>query len=601
MSEHTFGNFRRTRREFLRDAAILGGIMVGASYLSACQPPAPSPVTGEIVAVEPAIPGELPRNETLYMAGFQWGPPTTFNPIAAGPITWPAGGQHPHIHETLFGFNLVTGALDPVLGKELAFTDETTAVVTMQPGARWQDGEPLTVEDVLYTFHLAERHEGLPYGTFWDYVSEVTAIDEGTLQFTLNPERLNAGMFKQFMATVRILPQHIWEEREASGEPLTLIVDDDPVGSGPYKVLNFSPERVALARDDNYWGQEIYGLPAPKYVVHPIFKSNDDGNLALQRGEVDLSQQFVPQIWKMWEELNLPVGTWFKGEPYYIPGSIPLLFVNGHKPGLDNPLVRRALAHSINYPQIAATAMSRYSIPVNSSLIIPDGGEARFFSEELVQSYGWEYNPEKAVEILEQELGATKGRDGIYVLPDGARLGPYTVQTPYGWTDWMTAIDLVAQNATDVGIEVRTEFPDAPVVTTRMQQGDFELTLWFVAGAGPASPWLRYRDVLDNRGVPEFGQTAFWNYGRFEHPDVPGLLDMIAASTDEAEQRALFGEIDKIFMENIPAIPLMYRPLEFYEYNESVWAGFPNEDNPVAPPTAGILGTRILSVIRPGE
>jgi peptide/nickel transport system substrate-binding protein len=606
MSEQSLFNFRRTRREFLRDVATLGGVMVGMSYLAACQAPAQPQTGGEggvaVVAPETAaVPGQLPRNETLYLAGFQWGPPTTFNPVAAGQITWPAGGQHQQIYQTLFGYNLLTGGLDPILGKEMMFSDETTATVTMQPDTYWQDGEPLTVEDVLFTFALAQRHADLVYSTFWDYVAEVTATDDRTLQFKLNPERLNPGMFKNFLATIRILPKHIWEAREQSGESLTLIVDNEPVGSGPYKVMAFSPERVALVRDDNYWGQALYGAPAPMYIVHPIFKSNDDGNLALQRGEVDLSQQFVPQIWKMWEDRGLPVGTWFKEEPYYIPGSIPLLFVNGHKPGLENPQVRRALAYAINYPQIAETAMSRYSSPANASLIIPDGGEAKFFDAELVKANGWEYNPTKTAEILEQELGATKGSDGIYVLPDGTRLGPYTAQTPYGWTDWMTAIDLVAQSATEVGIEVRAEFPDAPVVTTHMQQGDFDLALWFVAGAGPASPWQRFRDVMDNRGVPTFGQAAFWNYGRFEHPDIAGLLDKVAASADEAEQQQLFGEIDTIFRENIPAIPLMYRPLEFYEYNESVWTGFPNEVNPVAPPTAERLGIQILYAIKPKE
>lgn len=599
MSEVSLFSLRTSRRQFLLNVATVGSLTVAAGYLAACQAPAPTGGEGSAaVGAAEVVAGELPRNETVYVAGFQWGPPTTFNPIAAGSITWPAGGQHQQIYETLFGYNLISGGLDPVLGKELTFSDETTALVTLQPEPHWQDGEPLTMDDVLFTYDLAKRHTDLNFSTFWDYVAEVTVTEDGALQYKLNAERLNPGMFKNFLATVRILPKHIWEAREATGESLTLIVDNEPVGSGPYKVLDASPERVALVRDDNYWGKAVYGELAPKYVVHPIFKSNDDGNLALQRGAVDVSQQFVPQIWKMWEA-GQPVGTWFKEEPYYIPGSIPLLFVNGHKPGLENPLVRRALAYSINYPQIAATAMSRYSSPANASLIIPDGGEAKFFDAETVKANGWEYNPEKAVAILEKELGATKSSDGIYVLPDGTRLGPYTAQTPYGWTDWMTAIDLVAQSATEIGIEVRSEFPDAPIVTTHMQQGDFELALWYVAGAGPASPWQRFRDVLDDRGVPEFGQAAFWNYGRFQHADIAGLLDKVAASADEAEQQQLFGEIDSIYRENIPAIPLMYRPLEFYEYNESVWTGFPNADNPIAPPTAERLGTKLLYAVKP--
>jgi peptide/nickel transport system substrate-binding protein len=591
-------DIRSSRRGFLRGAAALGAATVTGNLLAACQPAGPATGGAPGAAPAPAEAGGLPRNETIYIAGFQWGPPTSFNP-QAGTQTWPVGNQLQYLWEALFGYNLLTGELDPLLGKELTFSDETTAVVTLQDGTHWNDGTPLTSADVVYTFNLAQTHSDLRHSTFFDYVSEVTALDDTTVQFTLNPDQINPGMFRNFLVDVYVVPQHTWTEFEASGESLTQVVDMAPVASGPYKVRDASPERIVLERDENYWGKEALGFPAPKYAIHPIFKSNDDGNLALQRGEVDLSQQFVPQIWLMWEDKQLPVGTWFKEEPYYVPGSIPILFVNTHKPGLDNPQVRRALAYAINYPQIAITAMSRYSIPANASLILPEGGEASVYDADAVAAEGWSYDPAKAAEILETELGATKGSDGIYTLADGTRLGPFVARTPYGWTDWMTAINLVSQSATEAGIEVTTEFPDFPVLNTAMQQGDFDLTLWYIAGAGPASPWQRFRDVMDLRGVPEMGQQAFWNYGRFEHPDVPALMDQVAASSDPAEQKELLGQLDAIYRELIPAIPLMYRPLEFYEFNETVWTGFPTSEDPSAPPLHRGPGIRILYNIQP--
>jgi peptide/nickel transport system substrate-binding protein len=539
----------------------------------------------------------LPRDETLYVAGMQWSTFVTFNPLAAV-ATFPAIGENTYTYEPLFAFNVATGAIDPLLAKDVTFTDETTAVVTLQEGTHWQDGEPLTPDDVVFTYGLAKNFNVRNYSNFWDYVTDVTATGERTIEFKMNPDRINVGQLKRFLSNVHILPEHIWAER-AKTDDLATYVETDPVGSGPYKVLDYSVERIALVRDDNYWGTAIYGTPAPKYIVHPIFASNDEGNLALQRGEVDLSQQFAPQIWKMWEDLKLPVGTWFAEEPYYIPGNIPFLIINVHKPGLDNPLVRRAMAYAINYPQIAATAMSRYSAPAQSSLIIPEGGEAKYFSADQVAQLGWEYNPDKAKEILEQELKATKGSDGIYVLPDGTRLGTYTAMAVYGWTDWQTAIEIAAQNLTEAGIDVKTEFPEQPVLYSRRNAGDFDMLIFTYSGATPASPWQRFRDVLDDRGVPDFGESANWNYGRFSNPDVPALLDQAAATTDVETQQQLFAQLDKIFLENIPVIPLMYRPLEFYEFNESVWTGFPTAANPVAPPMHEEAGVELLYVIRP--
>ena len=555
-------------------------------------PPATVPT-----AAAAAAPQQLPRNETLYIAGLQWQTPVNFNPLNSNP-DWPGMGNHLLTYETLFAFNQLTGALDPLLAKTLTAVDPATMQVTLQDGTMWQDGQPLTADDVVYTYNLAKTQTDVNFSTLFDYVSDITATDAKTLKVTLNPKQINPGFVKNFFTQIKILPKHIWQAREASGK-LSQFVDIAPVGSGPYKLLNYSPERIALVRDDNYWGKAVFGVPAPKYVVHPIFKTNDVGNLAFQNGEVDLMQQFTPQIWKMWQDAKAPVGTWFDKAPYYIAGSIPMLVINVQKKGLDNPLVRRALAYSINYPLIAKTAMSEYSIPANSSLIIPGGGENALFNADAVKANGWTYDPAKAKDILENQLKAKKGADGIYVLPDGTRLGPWSARTPNGWTDWQTAINIVVQNAKAAGIELKEDYPDAPVVTSKIQNGYFDLNLWYIAGASAASTWQRYRDMLDSRGVPAAGKTAFWDYGRFSDPTVAALLDKAGQAADPTTVKDVYAQLDNIFMDNIPGIPLMYRPQEFYEFNQKYWTGFPTAANPTAPPMFSGAGVELLYKIKP--
>ncbi len=587
---------RKSRRDFLFDASRLAAATaVGGGLLAACEnlgPTGPGVQTGGTA-------GQLPRNQTLFISGFQWGPPTNFNPLNGPGAAWPVGGGVlEHLYETLFGYNQLSGELEPLLANQLTWKDKATAVIHLRAGTTWQDGTPLTADDVVYTYELGQRHSNLPYSTFWQYVSDLRPTDDQTIQLQLVPDRINAGLVKNFLATTRIVPKHIWQRFDSSDRALIEYDNLQPVGSGPYKIMDRSPERVALIRHDGYWGKSVFGTPRPRYLVHPIFKSNDDGNLALQRGEVDLSQQFAPRIWLMWQAQHAPVGTWYNNAPYYVPGSIPMLFINVHKRGLDDPTVRRALAFAINYPQIAAVAMSRYSVPAHSSLILPQGAEGKFFDQTQVKTDGWEYNPKKATALLEK-AGAKRGGDGIYVLPNGTRLGPFKVQTPYGWTDWNSALEIVGQSAQAAGIDVQIEFPDAPVVTTRMKNGDFDLALWYVSGVGPASPWVRFHDLLDIRGVPDVGQPAFWNYNRFSNRDVPDLLDQAAAATSETDQQHLYAQLDAIFMHDVPAIPLMYRPFEFYQYNESVWTGFPNAQHPSAPPMHSGAGIRLLYVIRP--
>jgi len=184
------------------------------------------------------------------------------------------------------------------------------------------------------------------------------------------------------------------------------------------------------------------------------------------------------------------------------------------------------------------------------------------------------------------------------VLPDGTRLGPWKIRTPNGWSDWQDACRIIADNAKDAGIDISTEFPDQAQVTEAVNNGNFHFAVWYIAGISPATPWQRFRDVLDDRGVPPKGQQAFYNYGRFKHPDVPELLDKLAAASSDDEIKQISTQLDTIFMENAPMIPVMYRPDQFFEFYESNWTNFPTSENPYAPPQFRGPGVEWLSKLK---
>jgi len=580
-----------SRRNFLSMAALLAGA-AATGAMTGCSTNVKS--TGAAVKGRTGAAGDQ-----LFIAGFQWGPVANFNPLSPS-AGWPAGqNSFQLIYESLMRFNLLTGKLEPGLASALDQPDAKTIKVTLQDGIAFSDGAAVTVDDVVNTFELAKRNSGLSYSNVWGYLTSVKADGDKSVVFNLNPKNLNANLVKNAIAGTWILPKKVWDEKE-KGADLQKDTNMQPIGTGPYSVDKVDQTQVVLKRNDNYWGKGVYGaLPAPTSIVHPIFKGNSDGDLALEQGNIDVSQQFTPQVWQMWEKKGLPVSTWQKTPPYHLPGSIPFLMINIHKKGLDNVKVRSAIAHAINYKQIAETAMSNYSVPANSSAILPTGAEEKFFDKDNVAKNGWTYDTTKAISILEKDLGCKKGKDGIYVLPDGTRLGPWTAITPTGWSDWEAALQIVASSAKVVGIDIKTQSPQAPVVTTAMQNGNFDLACWGVSGVGVASPWTRFRDLLDNRGVPAAGKTAYYNYNRFSNPAVPGLLDAIStAGDDEAKLKELYTKLDTIFMQNIPTVPLMYRPLEFFEYNASTWTGFPNVDNPYAPPQFSGAGNAWLFKIK---
>jgi peptide/nickel transport system substrate-binding protein len=570
------GGVGTTRRRFLGLAAMaVSGAVIGVGTTACGTAQTGRSQGGEAQGRAGAA------GETLFIAGFQWGPPTNFNPFAPTPA-WPTAQRQPqYIYETLVRFNMLDGSLQPGLGKGLEEPDKQTIVVALQDGTKWSDGSDLTAEDVAFTFGLAKTNSGLWFSTVWQYVDSIEATDPRTVTVKLKTEPYNPNLVKDYLANVLILPQSVWGSIDSAN--LVKETNLKPIGSGPFSVDKADQTQINLIRNDNYWGKAVFGETPVRIMNHPIFKSNNDGDLKLESGEIDASQQFTAQIWKMWEK-GRPVSTWMKEKPYHLPGNLPLLIPNLSKKGLDNVKVRQALAYAINYPNIATTAMSDYSDPANASLVVPVGFEAKYFDQAAVDAEGWTYDPEKAVSILEGELKAKKGSDGIYQLPDGTKLGGWTLITPTGWTDWNTACEIVAKSATEIGIGIQTQFPQAPTMISALQNGDFDLAMYSYTGVNAASPWVRFRDAMDNRGVAGIGKTAYYNYNRFSQPDVPGLLDQAAAATDDETRKTAIQALDKIYREQIPVIPLMYRPLEFFEFSESNWVNFPSEANPYAPP-----------------
>ena len=96
----------------------------------------------------------------LFVAGFQWGPPQSFNPLAASP-DWPTNWDHSQlIYESLIRFNLLDGSLSPGLAKELQQPDDQTMVLPLQDATKWSDGSDLTADDVVFTFELGKDGVG---------------------------------------------------------------------------------------------------------------------------------------------------------------------------------------------------------------------------------------------------------------------------------------------------------------------------------------------------------------------------------------------------------------------------------------------------------
>lgn len=570
-------------------ACLVVSVVMTVSVFTGCASkplagtPAGTPAgTAAVVATKLVNPGEgTPRNQTLYVNGLQWGAPTNFNPLAASPA-WPVTGPSREvIYETLFMFNQLDGSLQPLLGSKYAWTDDHTLTVTMNKDAHWNDGKPLTAADVAYTYNLGKKYD-VSFKSYWDYLESVTATDAATVTIKLSKINYNRITVLESFASLYILPKHIWEALETKNNnsivELRKEVNDKPVASGPYKVFFYNDQKITVARDDNYWGKaaSAFGkLPVPLYITHNVYKDNAAGDIAFKANEVDVSQQFTPKVWDMWAK-GAPIKTYLKDAPYYIPGTIPVMIFNTTKKGLDNPIVRRAIAMAIDYKKISDVAMSGYSATMVPSLSLLTSAEQAFIDPAQLKSLQWTTDVVAANKLL--DTISTVGADQIRVLKDGTRLGTWYAECPYGYSDHMASLEIVALSAKAVGIDIKTKFPEKPVFINDEQTGKFDIAMDSNGGSpgpGVSQPWARARALMSSLSVPAVGTPAFWNYGRYKNPAADALLLKIPQETDAAILKDLYTQLNKIYLTDIPAIGLMYRPYRFHTVNETVWTGFP--------------------------
>ena len=569
----------------------------------------PAPVEEEAApAEEVADPNELPRNETLYSNGQQWGAVVGWNPYSNSNNNAMAIAQQDNarviMFETPYLYNMLDGQVYPLLADgPFEWNEERTEITfKIKPAAHWSDGTPVTAEDVAFTWATHVEYNTPTGAANIDYIENIEAVDAQTVvvKAKLNDEgtAVNPLLVAAYLSSNYVI-QKAWTEtllERVGGDPVALLADpaEDVVYSGPYGKYFADDSKVVYVRDDNYWGQDasMWGkLPVPKYLAHVIFKDNAAGTTALQAGEVDVSQQFNSNVQAFWLEDDLPISTYLPEAPYGIGASLPTAFYNLESPGLDQVAVRKAIAMAVDYPTIIANAMTNQSATfeqVPRSLMNPTEGEQATFDHEAVADLQWAGNDIEGANALLDEAGIvdTDG-DGIREY-NGENLS-YVATCPNGWSDWQAAIEVVAAAGKEIGIDITTNFPEWSVYQTVVTKSDaplpedYDIFMMWSDGAGPTQPWGRIRKLMSSEFI---GMASNWNgnWGQYANEEADALIQAIPAETDPAALNEMYTELVQIYLTDVPSFTLMYRPQSFHTVNESVWTNFPHEGDGTEPP-----------------
>lgn len=281
--------------------------------------------------------------------------------------------------------------------------DDTTIDVTLREGMDFHDGEPVTVEDVKFSYDAFIDNQVEYFMSFLEPIESVEITGDNTVRFNL--EEPYAPFVTNTLTQIPILPKHIWEDIE---DPINF-ENDSPVGSGPFVFKNFRPgEELVLDTNEDYFED----IAIDGYIFN-IFGSPEGVLTALELEDIDLvSYDLVPahieQISEnadgKYDHLELTevndIGFFYLG-------------MNADEEPFNNKDFRIALAHLVDYDLALDVHLNGYGSRGGGGLVINSANEYWHNPDALKYD---EYNPEKAKEIL-KEAGFGWDKDGNLHMP----------------------------------------------------------------------------------------------------------------------------------------------------------------------------------------
>ncbi len=506
----------------------------------------------------------LPRNETVYTSGAAYSAPTIWNPMDVGNY---ATGTQGLLYETLFLYNPVTNTYLPWLAKSGTWTTPSTYTIVLRNGVTWSNGSPLTCADVAYTILLAKTNAAVPYSNLGADLGGVTCSNASTAVVTFSSPEYT--QWQNFLWHNPIIPQSVWSKLTPANQVTGTNVH--PIGSGPMLLYAANDQEVVYTDNPNWWATKDLGLKFHfKYLVDIVNAANPVELGQLLEGNLDWSNNFLAGISSLVSSpastgtLNGTGGdgllTYYPTAPFMMSANTVWLEPNTTKFPMSNLNFRKALAYAINPAQIASVIYDNIVDAANPVGLLPNLDP---FIPKSVKQYEFSYNPAKAK---------------AFVVASGYKGTAVTIQDPDGWTDWNSATDLIVQELKAVGINAVAYFPQDAARNTNLTDGTYDLALDNNAQVA-ATPWSYFDRVFQLPIAKQ--QTAQLNWERFSDPAAWALVQKIGTivPTDTAAIQAIYTQLETIFLQNLPEIPLWYNGA-WAQFNTTYWHDYPTSTTP---------------------
>jgi peptide/nickel transport system substrate-binding protein len=503
------------RRNFLKLSGVIGAAAGIAATLSACGSgdstgtPAPT-AAGSTAggAAGAAKDGKITAGISYELGTNGYDPMTTSGALTVA-VNW-------HTLEGLTEIDPATREVYAALGSDLPTkVDDTTYEVALRDGAVFHNGNPVTADDVVYSFQrVLDPANNSLYAGFITFIDSVEKKDDTTVTLNLKHPY---SLVNERVAVVKIVPQ-----ADATADPAAF--DMNPIGTGPYKMTDngASSQKVLFERNDDYTG------PRPalaKTMEWQILPDNTTRTNALTSGAVQ-AVDAVPaaDLASFTDPLKVAAVQGF--------GLIFAMF-NVGSDAMSDVRNRQAIMYALDYEKICSAGMANLATPATSFL----HSDHKAYKEA---STVYTYDPEKAKALI-AETGLKSTR---------------LLCSDHGWFSAVRPI--IKENVEALGLTVTFEEKKSSDVygTIDGNAGSFDIVVApgdpsvFGDDADLLMRWWYANDVWTD-------QRMHWK-GTESHAKVQELLEK-GATVEGDEQLAAWHEAMDLIAQEVPLYPIFHR------------------------------------------
>ena len=263
---------------------------------------------------------------------------------------------------------------------------------------------------------------------------------------------------------------------------------------------------------------------------------------------------------------------------YFAGGDAIMLYINPALKPFDNPDVRKAISMGIDRKMVVNVASSTTSRRSDATGLSEQ--YKTWKDPEAVEAGTWtNYDAKKANEMLDKP-GLKKGADGIRLDPDGKPM-KYKLIAVAGWTDWVSACQIIAQNMKDLGIEISVETPEYNAWIDELGKGQHQWAIGWSSG-GP-TPYNFYRGLMSKQTMLPVGEAADENWNRFVDPEADKLMEEFVKTSDPAQAERDHEPDPDDLRQRCPGAAALPGP-DWYEFNTTRFTGWPTRITPTRRP-----------------